>query len=233
MNITLDSLKKGAERATGTVIIIDVFRAFTTAAVAFNKGANSIFLTEKIEEATKLKQNKIADITMGEVNGIKPLEFNYGNSPYEISIANNLSGLNIAQSTRSGTLGVSLAAKTNQNKKIFATGLMTAKSTTDIIKIRNLDNIYIVAMGYKGIKKTEEDEICALYIKSLLENKPLDKKYVIDSIMKSKSAKQFNDIALPQFHPKDLDYALKIDSEKFAMEITSKNELLILKKIYN
>lgn len=233
MHITLDSLKDGAKRATGTVIIIDVFRAFTTAAIAFNKGANSIFLTEKIEEAIKLKQNKISDITMGEVNGIKPLEFDYGNSPYEISIANNISGLNIAQSTRSGTLGISLAAKTNQTNNIFATGLMTAKSTTDIIKTRDLDNIYIVAMGNKGIEKTEEDEICALYIKSLLENKPIDKRYVIDFIMKSKSAKQFNDITQPQFHPKDLDYALKIDSENFAMEITQKNKLLILKKIYN
>ena len=119
MNITLDSLKDGAKRATGTVIIIDVFRAFTTAAVAFNKGANSILLTEKIEEATQLKQNKIADVTMGEVNGIKPLEFDYGNSPYEISNANNISGLNIAQSTRSGTLGVSLASKTNRSKNIL------------------------------------------------------------------------------------------------------------------
>ena len=233
MQITLDSLKDGAKKATGTIIIIDVFRAFTTAAVAFSKGANSILLTEKIEEATKLKQNQIADITMGEVNGIKPLNFDYGNSPYEISISNNISGLNIAQSTRSGTLGVSLAAKTNKSNHIFATGLMTAKSTTDIIKNRNLDNIYIVAMGNKGIEKTEEDEICALYIKSLLENKPIEKKHVIDSIMKSESAKQFNDITQPQFHPKDLDYALKIDSEKFAMEITSKNKLLILKKIYN
>jgi len=233
MQITLDSLKHGAKKATGTVIIIDVFRAFTTAAVAFSKGANSIFLTETIEEAIELKKNQIANITMGEVNGIKPLNFDHGNSPYEISIANKISGLKIAQSTRSGTLGVSLAAKTNNSTHIFATGLMTAKSTTDIIKSRNLDNIYIVAMGYQGIEKTEEDEICALYLKSLLENKPMDKKHVIDLIMKSESAKQFNDITQPQFHPKDLEYALKIDSENFAMEITSKNKLLILKKIYN
>ncbi len=233
MNITLESLKYGAQKAKGTVIIIDVFRAFTTAAVAFNKGVHSIILTKEIEEASQLKQKQITDLTMGEVNGIKPSDFDYGNSPHEISTAKNLSGLKIAQSTRSGTLGVSLAAKTQKNNNIFVTGLMTAKSTSDIIKARNLDEIYIVAMGYQGIAKTDEDEICALYIKSLLQNKPLNKKYVIDVILKSNSTKQFNDITQPQFHPKDLDHALKIDSEKFAMEVTIQNKLLVLQKIYN
>ena len=34
MNIKIDSLLDGARRARGTVVIVDVFRAFTTAAVA-------------------------------------------------------------------------------------------------------------------------------------------------------------------------------------------------------
>lgn len=36
MQIVIDSLLEGAKSATGTVIIIDVYRAFTTAAVAFS-----------------------------------------------------------------------------------------------------------------------------------------------------------------------------------------------------
>ena len=38
MEIRIDSLVEGARRAEGTVVIIDVFRAFTTAAVAFSRG---------------------------------------------------------------------------------------------------------------------------------------------------------------------------------------------------
>ena len=38
MKISIQSLREGASRATGTVAIIDVFRAFTTAAVALANG---------------------------------------------------------------------------------------------------------------------------------------------------------------------------------------------------
>jgi 2-phosphosulfolactate phosphatase len=38
MEISIHSLLEGATRATGTVAIIDVFRAFTTAAVALRTG---------------------------------------------------------------------------------------------------------------------------------------------------------------------------------------------------
>ena len=38
MEVRIDSLLSGAERATGSVVIIDVFRAFTTAAVVLARG---------------------------------------------------------------------------------------------------------------------------------------------------------------------------------------------------
>jgi len=38
MEISIDSLLQGATRATGTVAVIDVFRAFTTTAVALTNG---------------------------------------------------------------------------------------------------------------------------------------------------------------------------------------------------
>ncbi|MEO6782858.1 MAG: hypothetical protein ABI407_15830 [Bradyrhizobium sp.] len=42
MEVVVESLLEGAKRATGTVAIIDVFCAFTSAAVAFSR-------TEQIE----------------------------------------------------------------------------------------------------------------------------------------------------------------------------------------
>ena len=39
MRISIHSLLEGATRAVGTVAVIDVFRAFTTAAVALSRGA--------------------------------------------------------------------------------------------------------------------------------------------------------------------------------------------------
>jgi 2-phosphosulfolactate phosphatase len=42
MEISIHSLLEGAMRATGSVAVIDVFRAFTTAAVALSNGASII-----------------------------------------------------------------------------------------------------------------------------------------------------------------------------------------------
>jgi 2-phosphosulfolactate phosphatase len=51
MEISIHSLLEGSERATGTVAIIDVFRAFTTAAVALANGASKIVMVGPVEEA--------------------------------------------------------------------------------------------------------------------------------------------------------------------------------------
>ena len=52
MEISILSLLEGATRATGSVAVIDVFRAFTTAAVALGNGASSIVMVPRIEEAS-------------------------------------------------------------------------------------------------------------------------------------------------------------------------------------
>ena len=72
MEIIIRSLVQGAKEAEGLVIIIDVFRAFTTAAVAFSKGADEIILVADVDEALALKNNGIAHFAVGEVDGIKP-----------------------------------------------------------------------------------------------------------------------------------------------------------------
>ena len=51
MDIRIESLIEGAARASGAVAIIDVFRAFTTAAVAFANGATRITMVASVEEA--------------------------------------------------------------------------------------------------------------------------------------------------------------------------------------
>ena len=49
MNISIHSLLEGASRATGTVAVIDVFRAFTTGAVALANGASGIIMVSTVE----------------------------------------------------------------------------------------------------------------------------------------------------------------------------------------
>ena len=55
MEIRIESLLEGAKRAKGTVVIVDVFRAFTTAAVALARGADRIVMVAEIDEARRLR----------------------------------------------------------------------------------------------------------------------------------------------------------------------------------
>ena len=67
MEIRLGSQVRDAKEAEGTAIIIDVFRAFTTAAIAFNHGFREITLVADAEDALALHRRGVGDFLMGEV----------------------------------------------------------------------------------------------------------------------------------------------------------------------
>ncbi len=65
MEIRLGSLVRGAQEAEGAAIIIDVFRAFTTAASAFRRGARRIALIDGVELAANLRQPGVGAFCVG------------------------------------------------------------------------------------------------------------------------------------------------------------------------
>ncbi len=64
-----------------------------------------IILTAEPEEALALRDRGLGDLCMGEVDGIRALGFDFGNSPFELSQA-AVRGKTLIQSTRAGTVGV-------------------------------------------------------------------------------------------------------------------------------
>jgi len=55
VEIRLAGPAAGAAEATGTVVIIDVFRAFTTAAIGFARGARQVIMVDSLERALELR----------------------------------------------------------------------------------------------------------------------------------------------------------------------------------
>ena len=105
MEISIHSLLEGATQATGSVAVIDVFRAFTTAAVALANGASKIVMVRTVKEALELRQAGIGEICMGEVHGRAPDGFDFGNSPFEVSTV-DFQGKTVIQRTSAGTQGI-------------------------------------------------------------------------------------------------------------------------------
>jgi 2-phosphosulfolactate phosphatase len=56
MEVKVFDFLEDAPQASGTTIIIDVFRAFTTEAYAFLQGAEKIIPVKTLEEAYELKK---------------------------------------------------------------------------------------------------------------------------------------------------------------------------------
>jgi 2-phosphosulfolactate phosphatase len=213
--IAIGSLLDGARQATGTVAIIDVFRAFTTAAMAFANGASRILMVGSVEEALSLRDSGHVQICMGEVGGRAPPGFDFGNSPFEIENV-DFAGSAIAQRTGAGTQGIVAARSAD---RLYAASLVTAKATAKALLSHQAQRISLVAMGNNAVMRTDEDELCALHLRNLLEGRPGSPEGVRQVILAGGEIKRFDDPSDPH-HPRDLDIALDIDRFDFAIRVT-------------
>ena len=223
MDITVSSLIEGARSASGITVIIDVFRCFTTEAVAFEKGAKKIILVAEIEEAFDLKADGVGDILMGEVGGKKPEGFDYGNSPFEL-LGADLKGKTIIQSTRAGTVGVTNASGADL---IYGGSLAVASATVRALKAHNPSKVTLVAMGSEGINRADEDEQCALYLRNLLQGRVPDIEAVKSLIMAGEESQKYDDPETPQWPTEDREMALNIDSHDFALRISMEDGFFV------
>ena len=220
MEISIHSLLEGATRATGSVAVIDVFRAFTTAAVALANGASKIVMVRTVKEALELRQAGIGEICMGEVQGRAPDGFDFGNSPFEVSTV-DFRGKTIIQRTSAGTQGIVEVA--TKAERLYAASLVTAEATVHALLSNSPDQISLVAMGDNGIKRTDEDELCAIHLRNRLEGRPGDADAIRRLILAGGEVGRFYDPAHPYLHPEDVDIALDIDRYDFAVRVEFAN----------
>ncbi|MBM3570855.1 MAG: 2-phosphosulfolactate phosphatase [Alphaproteobacteria bacterium] len=216
MSIRIESLLEGARRASGTVVIIDVFRAFTTAAVALARSADRIVMVAEVADALELRRRGQGQICMGEVGGLAPPGFDFGNSPHELSTA-EVRGKTIIQRTGAGTQGIVAAAGA---MRLYAGALVTASATARAVRHGSPPEVSLVAMGNRAIARTDEDELCAMHLRNLLEGRPGDPQAVRRVILAGGEAPTFGDPTGPHRRRADLDMALDIDRYDFAIRVT-------------
>src|SRR5688572_19737872 len=117
------------QTATGVVLIIDVLRAFSNAAYAFSRGVKEIILVSKVREALELKSKIPNSKAMGEVGGLPPKGFDFGNSPTQI-LEQDLTGLTMIQRTGAGTQG---AVKSVNAEIMLATSYVVAQASAKYV----------------------------------------------------------------------------------------------------
>ena len=228
MEIRIESLVEGAQRAEGLTVIIDVFRCFTTEAVAFENGAEKIILVAEIEEAFNLRKQGVGDLLMGEVGGKRPEGFDFGNSPFEL-MDQKLDGKTIIQSTRAGTVGITAAIKA---EVLYGGSLAVANATVRAIEHMSPEIVTLVAMGLEGQTRSDEDEQCALYLRNILQGRTPSKDAVRQLITVGEESQKYDDESKPQWPSQDRTMALSIDSHEFALKIVKEDGLFVARPEY-
>ncbi|MBQ7796496.1 MAG: 2-phosphosulfolactate phosphatase [Lachnospiraceae bacterium] len=169
MRINMLQLIEGAKQAEGLTVIIDVFRAFSLECYLHDMGVKEIRPVGSIEDAFRLNELIPGSVLVGERGGKKCEGFDYGNSPSSVS-PDHVAGKTIIHTTSAGTQGIVNA----QNATEIITGsLVNAKAIVQYIKSRKPEVVSIVSMGTAGTRTNPEDELCAEYLKSLLEGNEL------------------------------------------------------------
>ena len=215
-------------QASGTVVVIDVIRAFTTAAFAFDAGAEKITLVSTVEEAFVLRRQYDGSLIIGEVDALPVQGFDLWNSPTEI-YGKNLAGRHLIQRTTSGTQGV---VRSRDAEILLASSLCCARATADYIKRYHPENVTFVATGVRPGGYSDEDVACVDYIEALLQGKPIDKAAIVKRVEESKAGRKYMDANVPQFPKADVEKSLEFDRFDFAMVVHREAGQSVMKPVY-
>ena len=206
---------EGAREATGVAVIIDVFRAFTVEAYLMNNGADRVIPVGDMQIAYDYKKENRDVILVGERHGKILPGFDYGNSPSQLE-HEFFDGKTIVHTTSAGTQGIANAI----NADVILTGsLVNAKAIVDYIKKNNYQDVSLVCMGLEAISQTEEDNLCAYYIKSLLEDNPIEVADEIEKLKVTSGAKFFDKEQQDVFPEKDFYLSTEVNKFNFVLKL--------------
>ena len=167
LNVNILHLIEGAKQAKGLTVIIDVFRAFSLECYLYDMDVKEIRPVGTIEEAFSLRHRIQDSILIGERHGKKCDGFDYGNSPSSI-LEKDVTGKTIIHTTSAGTQGIVNAVHASE---IITGSLVNAKAVAEYILAKQPQTVSLVCMGNGGVRPAPEDELCAAYIKSMLEGR--------------------------------------------------------------
>ena len=226
MNFRYTNLET-CNNATGLVVVIDVIRAFTNAAFAFSRGAQEIYPVSTVEEALKFKAKVPNSLACGEVGGVPPQGFDFGNSPTHTNTL-DLHGYVLVQRTGAGTQGIIQSVHADI---MLAASLVVARATVTSIHNMGPDRVTFVVTGQVEDGSGDEDLACAEYFEALLRGQQPNPAPYIDRVYKSRDALFHLDPTFPEFPKSDLDYCTNIDAFDFAMLVTNENGRPVMRAI--
>lgn len=206
------------EVINGPAVAIDVIRAFTTAAYAFDAGARRIWLVDTVEEALVLLADHPTWLAMGEDHGLRPEGFALSNSPVSAS-RTDLDGRVVVQRTSAGTRGAVAAADADP---LLCAALVVASATAAMLR-NGPAPTYVITGQVPGAPDGtgDEDLATARYLEGLRLGSPAGgptAEQTVRAVLDSPDARYTQQLGEGHVHPDDLAYCVDVDRFDFAMQ---------------
>ncbi|NHC06733.1 2-phosphosulfolactate phosphatase [Azonexus fungiphilus] len=208
-----------------SVVVIDVLRSFTTAAVALDRGAAAIHAVEAVAAAAALAARLDGALSIGAVGGGDPVAgFDFGNSPASL-LAADLAGRPVVLSTAAGVRGLQ---RFGDARRLYAASLVCARATAAAILADGADEVCFVITGEWVDRDGDEDIACADYIEALLCGRTPDPADYARRVRESDFGRRFGQPGWPNLPGADLELCADADRFDFAMPVRRRDGLLVI-----
>ncbi|MEU1335631.1 2-phosphosulfolactate phosphatase [Streptomyces sp. NPDC005865] len=208
----------GAEQVA---VVIDVMRAFTTAAWVFHRGAEKIVLAADVDEALAIKASHPGWLALKD--GARVNGFDLVNSPGLIREA-DLTGRTVIQKTTAGTVG---ALAVVEAELALCASFPVAGATARALAEAGAESVTFVATGEDG--HAAEDLACAAYVDRLTTGERPDPGPYLHRARTSSAADDLRGERRGGTHPDDVALCLEVDRFDFAMRVGLEEGLAVLR----
>ena len=205
----------GAREARGIAVVIDVFRAFSVAAYAFDAGASRVLPVAEIEDAKALARRFPGAVLAGERHARKLPGFDIGNSPTELR-ACGLRGKVLVHTTHAGTQGLVNATGADE---VLTGAFVNISAVRRHIEARAPARVSLVRMGHEARERCAEDDLYAECLRLMLLGQPAPLADVRERLRDAPAAVKFFDPACDWAPRDDFDYCTDVDRFDFVLRL--------------
>jgi len=205
----------GAREARGIAVVIDVFRAFSVAAYAFDEGASRVLPVAEIEDAKALARRFPGAVLAGERHARKLPGFDIGNSPTELR-AFGLRNKVLVHTTHAGTQGLVNATGADE---VLTGAFVNISAVRRHIEARAPARVSLVRMGHEARERCAEDDLYAECLRLMLLGQPAPLAEVRERLRDAPAAVKFFDPACDWAPRDDFEYCTDEDRFDFVLRL--------------
>lgn len=213
MRIELLDHVTGAREARGIAVVIDVFRAFSVAAYAFDAGAARVLPVAEIDDAKALAERFPGSVLAGERHARKLPGFDIGNSPTEVRNI-DLRGKVLVHTTHAGTQGLVNATGAEE---VLTGAFVNISAVRRYIVARAPAQVSLVRMGHEARERCAEDDLYAECLRLLLSEEEAPLIEVRHRLRDAPAAAKFFDPACDWAPRDDFEYCTDVDRFDFVL----------------